>query len=81
MKECPNCGSVIADNEPYCENCGFDPGFDSGSWNHGSTRLGSVQYFPKQTENRETSDNAAFGCVFLIIMIFSFVFMLYVYFS
>ena len=33
MKECPECGSVLADNEPYCENCGFDPGFDRGSWN------------------------------------------------
>ena len=28
MKTCPNCGSVLADNEPYCENCGFDPDFD-----------------------------------------------------
>ena len=33
MKTCPNCGSVLADNEPYCENCGFDPDFDFGGWN------------------------------------------------
>ena len=33
MKTCPNCGSILADNEPYCENCGFDPDFDMGSWN------------------------------------------------
>lgn len=32
MKECPECGSVLADNEPYCENCGYDPNFDSGGW-------------------------------------------------
>ena len=32
MKTCPNCGSVLADNEPYCENCGYDPDFDGGGW-------------------------------------------------
>ena len=35
MKTCPNCGSILADNEPYCENCGFDPDFDMGIWNNG----------------------------------------------
>ncbi|MBP3226463.1 MAG: zinc ribbon domain-containing protein [Methanobrevibacter sp.] len=39
MKTCPNCGSILADNEPYCENCGFDPDFDMGGWNHGKTRV------------------------------------------
>lgn len=38
MKTCPNCGSILADNEPYCDNCGFDPDFDMGSWNRGSVR-------------------------------------------
>ena len=37
MKICPNCGSILADNEPYCENCGFDPDFDIGSWNYQQT--------------------------------------------
>lgn len=37
MKTCPNCGSILADNEPYCENCGFDPDFDIGSWNYQQT--------------------------------------------
>ena len=32
MKTCPRCGSVLADNEPYCENCGFDPDYDSEEW-------------------------------------------------
>lgn len=32
MKICPECGSVLADNEPYCENCGFDPDFDFRDW-------------------------------------------------
>ena len=79
MKECPECGSVIADNEPYCENCGFDPGFDSGSWNQGSS--GSVQYFPKQSEKNQETDDAALGCIFLIIIFVAFAFMMYVYFS
>ena len=41
MKECPKCGSVLADIEPYCENCGFDPDFDGGSWkkSYGSARM------------------------------------------
>ena len=32
MKTCPRCGSALADNEPYCENCGFDPDYDSEDW-------------------------------------------------
>ena len=80
MKECPECGSVIADNEPYCENCGFDPGFDAGSWRHGSS--GSVRYAPKKSgKNQENSADAAIGCIFLIFMIFSLVFTIYLYFS
>ena len=80
MKECPECGSVIADNEPYCENCGFDPGFDTGSWRHGSS--GSVRYAPKKSgKNQESSADTAIGCIFLIFMIFSLVFTIYLYFS
>ena len=29
---CPICGSVLADNEPYCENCGFNPDLDFDDW-------------------------------------------------
>ncbi|MBE6491152.1 MAG: zinc-ribbon domain-containing protein [Methanobrevibacter sp.] len=32
MKECPNCGTMLPDDEPYCDYCGFDPDFDSGDW-------------------------------------------------
>ncbi|WP_407453501.1 zinc-ribbon domain-containing protein [Methanobrevibacter sp.] len=32
MKTCPHCGSTLADNEPYCENCGFDPDYDTEDW-------------------------------------------------
>ena len=28
MKTCPRCGSILADNEPYCDNCGYDSDFD-----------------------------------------------------
>ena len=44
MKTCPNCGSIIADNEPYCENCGFDPDYDMGSWNSGHRRTTKPYY-------------------------------------
>ena len=37
MKICPKCGSVIADYEVYCENCGFDPDYDMGSWRQDTT--------------------------------------------
>ena len=80
MKECPECGSLLADNEPYCENCGFDPGFDAGNWRHGSS--GSVRYAPKKSgKNQESSADTAIGCIFLIFMIFSLVFTIYLYFS
>ena len=32
MKICPRCGSVLADNEQYCENCGYDSDFDFGGF-------------------------------------------------
>ena len=32
MKICPNCGSILADNEPYSENCGYNPDFDMDDW-------------------------------------------------
>ena len=32
MKICPECGSILADFEPYCNNCGFDPDYDMGDW-------------------------------------------------
>lgn len=82
MKECPECGSVLADNEPYCENCGFDPGFDAGSWGHGSSRSRSVQYAPKKPDkNQESSLDEAIGCIFLIIMVFFLILTIYFYIS
>ena len=32
MKTCPNCGSILGDFEPYCENCGFNPDLDFDDW-------------------------------------------------
>ena len=34
MKICPKCSSILADNEPYCENCGYDPDFDDGQYDY-----------------------------------------------
>ena len=48
MKECPECGSVLADNEPYCENCGYDPDFDGGGWRHGSAGHQKKTYGPRE---------------------------------
>ena len=80
MKECPECGSVLADNEPYCENCGFDPGFDSGSWNHGGYR--ARQYSSGKPAEAPHSDlEDAIGCTFLIISIIFLIIALYAYFS
>lgn len=80
MKECPECGSVLADNEPYCENCGFDPGFDSGSWNHGSHK--AMPYSSgKPAEAPHSSLEDAIGCTFLIIAIIFLIIALYAYFS
>ena len=45
MKTCPNCGSILADNEPYCDNCGFNPDFDVGSWNDGYGRTNKKPYY------------------------------------
>ena len=32
MKNCPKYGSILADDEPYCENRGFDSDFDFRDW-------------------------------------------------
>lgn len=45
MKTCPRCGSVLADNEPYCDNCGFDSDFDMGKWNGGYRRTNKKPYY------------------------------------
>ena len=55
MKTCPNCGSALADNEPYCENCGFDPYFDYRDWDGNSSYSGKI-YVPK--EHIKSSRNA-----------------------
>ena len=80
MKECPECGSVLADNEPYCENCGFDPGFDNGSWNHGSHKARPyASGKPAEIPHSDIED--AIGCTFLIISIIFLIIALYAYFS
>ena len=80
MKECPECGSVLADNEPYCENCGFDPGFDSGSWNQQSPKVRPyASGKPAEIPHHPLED--AIGCAVLIIAIIFLIIVLYAYFS
>ncbi len=72
MKTCPSCGSVLADNEPYCENCGFDPDFDGGSWNYGSHNHSKKPYTPGKPIKVEPG---VFGkeldsIIFIAVMIF-----------
>ena len=80
MKECPECGSVLADNEPYCENCGFDPGFDSGSWNHGG--YAPRPYVSKKpAKNQNNPIKNPIGCAVLITAAIFFIIVLFKYFS
>lgn len=75
MKTCPNCGSTLADNEPYCENCGFNPGFDSGSWNYGQRKSARKFYNQgKPVKNQEPSAGESFGTIILIIAIAALIF-------
>jgi ribosomal protein S27AE len=34
MKTCPECGSILADYELWCEFCGFNPDYDMGDWEY-----------------------------------------------
>ncbi|WP_298502140.1 zinc ribbon domain-containing protein [uncultured Methanobrevibacter sp.] len=57
MKICPNCGSILADNEPYCENCGFDPDYDMGNWSYGGYRSSNKPYIHgEHIKSPENSD-------------------------
>lgn len=80
MKECPECGSVLADNEPYCENCGFDPGLDSGNWNHGGYNPRAyVSKKPANNQNKPIEN--PIGCAVLITAAIFFIIVLFIYFS
>lgn len=72
MKTCPNCGSILADNEPYCENCGFDPGYDIGNWNYGSHNT-SKPYIHgehiKSPEKEPDDGDMIAGFIFLGVLI------------
>lgn len=59
MKTCPECGATLADNEPYCENCGFDPDFDMGSWDYGQVDY-TIKY-PVRSEPIKNTDPYIFG--------------------
>lgn len=68
MKICPNCGSVLADNEPYCDNCGFDPSFDIG----GSSRPYIHGEHIKSSKKSQDDDplSAVVGLLFLGVLLF-----------
>lgn len=83
MKNCPECGAILADNDLYCENCGFDPDFDVGSWDYGQPDHSRIHYtHRKPTKN---PDPYVFGkesfslllivmfAVFLLLFLFRFV--------
>lgn len=64
MKICPNCGSILADNEPYCENCGFDPDYDMGNWNYGGYRSSNKPYIHgEHIKSPENSDGDALDAI------------------
>ena len=66
MKTCPNCGSVLADNEPYCENCGYDPDFAIG----GYIRKPSHQRKNSRTPSKpKSSDSDIIGGIFLLAVL------------
>ena len=69
MKTCPNCGSVLADNEPYCENCGFDPDFDIAIRN--PPKITRKPNYQKNNKNSEPSAlDAIAGWFVIAVLIF-----------
>lgn len=76
MKTCPSCGSILADNEPYCENCGFNPDYDMGSWNGGYRRRTKKAYY--HGDHIKDTDPYVFGKeVDWIIFAFAFGFLIF----
>ena len=78
MKECPECGSVLADNEPYCENCGYDPDFDGGGWRSGSANTSPRPY--PYTKKKKSSSGDEIPLVFIVAAILCFAWLFYVIF-
>lgn len=80
MKTCPNCGSILADNEPYCENCGFDPSYDMGSWNNGGYKSYNRPYIHgehiKSSKNNQDNEGDLIVGI-LILGVFAFCAYLY----
>jgi len=73
MKICPNCGSVLADFEPYCTNCGFDPDFDSERWKPGGYSSKINYYHGQRIKSSSNSKNedldAIAGFIFLAVLV------------
>lgn len=84
MKICPNCGSVLADNEPYCENCSFNPDYDLGGWGYGgytSSNQTHVHRKPVKSSKKEEYDDGDLlgGCILLGTLIVCAIGILYMY--
>ena len=73
MKICPNCGSVLADFEPYCTNCGFDPDFDSMRWKRGGYSSKINYYHGERIKSSSNSQNdeldTIMGFIFLAVLV------------
>lgn len=76
MKTCPRCGSVLADNEPYCENCGYDPDFDFGGF---STGRSSYSSRPRSSYSGLDEDIKEFAINVVYVIIFFSIFALLVW--
>lgn len=69
MKTCPNCGSVLADNEPYCENCGFDSDYDFDTWNHGRTSSNKPYIHGEHIKDKNYLFSEDIDAIIVILMI------------
>ena len=73
MKTCPNCGSVLADFEPYCTNCGFDPYFDGGRWKQGGYSSKIDHYHGERIKSSSNSIidflNLIVGFLMLVVLV------------
>ena len=71
MKECPNCGSILADFEPYCTNCGFDPDYDRGYWKKVGYSANMNYYHGDHIKDSDLNvlGNVAQWAVFSVVMI------------